>query len=68
MSQVIDLCGDSDDNSERLDTASAPSLFLSRKRPPDKEEASNDAHPHHENAPGNKTATGSAECEVEMFF
>jgi hypothetical protein len=76
MSQVIDLCEDSDDNSEYPDTASAPSLFLSRKRPRDKEEASNNAYPHNENGSGNKTGTGSTElvldlelaAEVEMFL
>jgi hypothetical protein len=66
MSQVIDLCEDSDDNGEWPNTASVPSLPLSRKRPRDKEESSNDAHPCSENFPGNKTATGSAEFAVEL--
>jgi hypothetical protein len=36
MSQKIDLCEDSDDNGERPNTASAPSLPLSGKRPRDR--------------------------------
>jgi hypothetical protein len=64
MSQVIDLCEGSDDNGEwpNANTASVPSLPLSRKRPRDKEELSNDIHPRKNgNDPVNKTATGSAE-------
>jgi hypothetical protein len=61
MSQVIDLCADNDDdNGEWLNTASIPSLPLSRKRRRDKEESSYDAHSRNENGLGNKTATGSA--------
>jgi hypothetical protein len=51
MSQVIDLCEDSsDDNGESPNTASLPSLPLSRKRRRDKEESSNDAHPRNDGA------------------
>jgi hypothetical protein len=53
MSRVIDFCEDSDDNGEWPNTASVPSLPLSRKRTLDKEEASNDAHHRDENGPGN---------------
>jgi hypothetical protein len=43
MSQVIDLCEDSDDNGEWPNTVPVPPLPLIRKRPRDKEESSNDA-------------------------
>jgi hypothetical protein len=66
MSQIIDLCRDSDGDGERPNTASVPSLQLSRKRPRDKEESSNDALPRNENGPGNKTATGSEKFVVEL--
>jgi hypothetical protein len=67
MSRVIDLCEDSDDNGEWPNTASVPSLPLSRKRPRDKEELSNDASlSRNENGPGNNTATGSAEFVVDL--
>jgi hypothetical protein len=70
MSKEIDLCQDSGDNEEWQTTASVPSLLytfsLSRKRPRDKEESSNDAQPRNENVPGNKTATGSAEFVVNL--
>jgi hypothetical protein len=41
MSQVIDLCSDSDSDGERPNSASVPSLLLSRKRTRDKEETLN---------------------------
>jgi hypothetical protein len=70
MSQVIDLCEDSrdddNDNGEWPNTASIPSLPLSRKRCRDKEELSNDAHSRYENGLGNKTGTGSAEFVVDL--
>jgi hypothetical protein len=68
MSQAINLCEDSDDNGELLNAnaASISLLLLSRKRPRDKEEASNHAHPRNENDPGNKTATGSADFVVGL--
>jgi hypothetical protein len=70
MSQVIDLCegSDSDDNEEwpTTDTASVPSLLLSRKRSRDNEvESSNDTHPCDENRPGNKNATDSIKFIVD---
>jgi hypothetical protein len=64
MSQVIDLCGDSDDDGEWPNTASLPPPPLSRKRPRDKEESSKDANPRHLSGPGNKIATGSAKLVV----
>jgi hypothetical protein len=63
------LCeGDSDDdNREWPNTASIPSLSLSRKRPRDIEkQPSNDAYSCYENGPRNKNATGSAEFVVEL--
>jgi hypothetical protein len=60
------LCEDSDDNGEWPNTASVPSLPISRKRPRDKEESSNETHPRNEDGPGNKTATGSAEFVVDL--
>jgi hypothetical protein len=71
MSKLIDLrqdsASDDEDNGELPNTASAPSLLLSKKRPRDKEESpSNDTHPRNENGPGNnKTATSSAEFVVD---
>jgi predicted chitinase len=69
MSQVIDLCEGSDDNGEwpNANTASVPSLPLSRKRPRDKE-LSNDIHPLNGNGPVNQTATGSAEFVADLEF
>jgi hypothetical protein len=66
MSQEIDLCDDSGDNGEWPNTASVPSLSLSRKRHRDNEESSNDDHPHNEKFPGLKTTTGSAEFVVDL--
>lgn len=64
MSQVIDLCEDSDDDGEWPNNASVPPLVpLSRKRTCDKEESSNDANFRNENGPGSKTATGSIDLE-----
>jgi hypothetical protein len=61
MSQVIDLCEDSDDNGEQPMTASVPSLPLSGKRPRNKEESSNYAHLRNKNGPRDKF-----EDEVEV--
>ncbi len=58
MSQVVDLCEDSDDNGEPPNTAPFPSLPLSGKRPRDKEES--------EDSPGKKTAKGSAKFVVDL--
>jgi hypothetical protein len=66
MSRLIDLCDDSDDNGEQPITASLPSLPLSKKRPRDKEESSDDAHPRNENVPTDKNAPGSAEFVVDL--
>jgi hypothetical protein len=71
MSQVIDLREDSDSDGDgewrnSTNTASVPSLPLSRKRPRDNEELFNDAHPRSEIGPGNKTATGSADFVVDL--
>jgi hypothetical protein len=66
MSQEIDLCEDSGDNGEWPNTASVPSLPLSRKRHWDKEESSNDDHPRTEKCHGGKTTTGSAEFIVDL--
>jgi hypothetical protein len=67
MSQLIDLReGDSDDNKERSNIASLPSLSLSRKRPSDKEASLNDEDSRSENGPRNKTAAGSAEFIVDL--
>ena len=66
MSQIIDLCEDSDDG-EWPRTASGPSLQLSVKRPRDKEKSFNEAHLGNENGPENKkTATGSAGFVVDL--
>jgi hypothetical protein len=63
MFQVIDLCvdSDSDDNGEWPNTAFVPLLPLSRKRPFDKEESSNDGQLDKKNGSRKKTATGLAE-------
>jgi uncharacterized protein YerC len=72
MSQVIDLCedSDSDDNGEwtntNTNTASVPSLPLSRKRARDMEKASNDGHLRNEKDHGHKTTRGSAELAVDL--
>jgi hypothetical protein len=68
MSQVIDLCEDSDDNGELPNIATVPPLPLSRKRPRDKEELElcNDAHPRDENGPRYKTATDSVQFVVRL--
>jgi hypothetical protein len=69
MPEVIDLCEGSDDNGEwpNANTASVPSLPLSRKRPRNKEELSNDIHPSKNgNDPVNKAATGSAEFVEDL--
>jgi hypothetical protein len=58
MSQVINLRRDSEANGELSNSASVPSLSLSRKRPLDKEEI-----PNNENGPGNKSA---AEIVVDV--
>jgi hypothetical protein len=65
MSQVIDLCEDSDDG-EWLNTASGPSLQLSGKRSRDNEESFNYAHLCNENGSVNKTATISSEFIVNL--
>jgi hypothetical protein len=66
MSQIMDLCEDSDDG-EWPSTASGPSLLLSAKRPRDKEESVNHAHLRNESGPGKKkTATGSSEFDVDL--
>jgi hypothetical protein len=66
MSQETELCAYSDDNEERPNTAPVPSHSLSRKRPRDKEESSNDIHPRNEKEPRYKTATGSAEFVIDL--
>jgi hypothetical protein len=68
MSQVIVLCSDSEDDGEwpNKNTASVPSLPISRKRPRDKEDSSPAAHPYNENGHGKNTATGSAEFVVDL--
>jgi hypothetical protein len=69
MSQVIDLCEDSDDdnNGERPSTASVPSLPVSGKRPRDKGESSYDGHAHvhtrNKNEPGGERGVGSKYVE-----
>jgi hypothetical protein len=55
-----------DDNGVRPNTASVPSLALTRKRLRDMEESSNNAHPSHENGLGNKNASVSAEFVVDL--
>jgi hypothetical protein len=71
MYQVINLCedsdSDSDDNGERSDTiaASVLPLLVSRKRLRDKEGKSNDALPSNENDPGNTPATGLVDSVVD---
>jgi hypothetical protein len=68
MSQVIDLCEDSDDDGQWLKTASLPPLPLSRKRTRDNEEYPHDAHRRNENGPGNKTTTGSVEFVAVLEY
>jgi hypothetical protein len=69
MSQVIDLCEDSnsDDNGEwtntNTNTASVPSLPGTKKGARDTEESSNYGNPRNENGPGNKNATVSSTIE-----
>jgi hypothetical protein len=65
MSQVIDMCEDSDDG-KWPSTASGPSLQLSRKRPRNEEESFNYAHLCNENGPENKTTTVSAAFVVDL--
>jgi hypothetical protein len=66
MSQVIDLCeGDSGGDGGSPNTAFVPPPPVSRKRPRDKEESSNDEHPRKENGYGDKTATDSEEFVVD---
>jgi hypothetical protein len=66
MSQKIKLREDSDENGEWPNSASVPPLPLSRKRPLEKEELSNDFHPCNESGPGDKTVTGSTEFVVGL--
>jgi hypothetical protein len=68
MSQEINLRGKSDDNGEWAYTNAAPipSLPLSRKRPRESEEVSNDLYPRNESIPGDKTVTGSTEFAVDL--
>jgi hypothetical protein len=66
MSQEIKLSEDSDDNGEWPNTASVPSLPLSRKRPREKEELSNHFYPCNESGPGGKTVTGSGEFVADL--
>jgi hypothetical protein len=67
MSRLIDLCeGGSENNGERPNAASVPSLPRSSKRLRDKKESSNDAHLRKDNGPGKKTATGSTELVVDL--
>jgi hypothetical protein len=58
MSQVVDLCEDSDDNGEPPNTAPFPSLSLSGKRRRDKEES--------ENGRVSKNAKDSAKFVVDL--
>jgi hypothetical protein len=62
MSRVIDLCEDSDDNGESWSNTAAyvPSLPLSKKRPRDKEELSNDDHP--------RSGKGPRKCKITTGF
>jgi hypothetical protein len=68
MSRAIIMFEDGDDNGELTNTnaASISLLLLSRKRPRNKEEISNHAHPPNENDPGNKTAAGPADFVVDL--
>jgi hypothetical protein len=62
MSEEKDLCeGGSDDNGEWPNTASVPSLPLSRKRPRDEDKPSSNTHLHNESGHGDKHATVSTE-------
>jgi hypothetical protein len=68
MSQVIDVCEDSDDNEERPNSASSfQSILLSGKRAWDKTvESSKGSPPRNWNGPEKKNATGSAEFCVDL--
>jgi hypothetical protein len=70
MSQVIDLCGDSesDDNGEWPNTASIPPLPFSRKRTRDNQEeiSSNDDDPRDQNDSENVNATGFTDLTVDL--
>jgi hypothetical protein len=68
MSQVIDVCEDSDDNEERPNSASSfQSILLSGKRAWDKTvESSKGIPPRNWNGPEKKNATGSAEFCVDL--
>jgi hypothetical protein len=69
MSRVlIDLCEDSSEyDGESPQTASVPSIEISRKRRHREEDSSVDAHPCKKNGgPGRKTATGSAELAFDL--
>jgi hypothetical protein len=67
MSQRIDFCRDSgDDNGERPNSASIPSLSPSSKRLRDKKASLNDAHLLNGNGPRYKTATSSAGFVVDL--
>jgi hypothetical protein len=68
MSQVLDFCKDGYDNGQWPNTASVPSLPVSRKRFRDNEESFNDVHPRNNNGPGKKTTTGSAEFVVNPEY
>jgi hypothetical protein len=69
MSQEIDLfrgsSGD-DDNGERPNTASVPSLPRSSKRLRDIKELSNESLTRHKNGPVHNNAAGSAEVVVDL--
>jgi hypothetical protein len=62
------LCKDSGDNGERPNTIaeSVSPLELSRKRPRDNEDSSNDAHLRNENDPGNTPASVDMELADEV--
>jgi hypothetical protein len=62
MSEIIDTCEDSDDdnNGERPNTASVPSLPNSGKRPRDEGESSYDFHTYNNSDPGVEAAKRSA--------
>jgi hypothetical protein len=68
VSQEINLRRDSDDNGEWAypNTAPIPSLPLSRKRPLESEEVSNDSCPRNESSPENKTVTGSTDFAIGL--
>jgi hypothetical protein len=74
MSRVIDSREDNAANGEWPNTASVPSVPLSRKRklsrsskrPRDKEGSFNDTHPRNHSGPEKKTATDSAELIIDL--